>query len=75
MGEGRLASFQATAGNSVARTHCFEHLLTVVGLLFPAGYDVSASPRSGLSSFSQSSASRSETAEHSGDQQWTDKAG
>jgi hypothetical protein len=26
-------------------------------LLFPAGYDVSASPRSGLSSFSQSSAS------------------
>ena len=57
MGEGRLASFQATAGNSVARTHCFEHLLTVVCLLFPTGYDVSASPRSGLSSFSQSSAS------------------
>ena len=63
-----------TAGNSLACTHCFEHLLTVVCLLFPTGYAVSASPRSGLFSFSQSSALQSETAEHSGNQQWTDKA-
>lgn len=39
------------------------------------GYDVSASPRSGLSSFSPSSASWSKTTEHSGDQQRTNKTG
>lgn len=44
-------------------------------LLSPLGYDVSASPRSGLPPFSQSSASWPEATEHSGDQQWTNKTG
>ena len=42
---------------------------------FYLGYDVSASPRPGLPSFSPSGASRSKATEHSGDQQWTNKAG
>ena len=42
---------------------------------FYLGYDVSASPRPGLPSFSPSGASWSKATEHSGDQQWTNKAG
>lgn len=42
---------------------------------FYLGYDVSTSPRPGLSSFSPSSTPWPKTTEHSGDQQWTNKTG